>query len=101
MQALETAGTLFRRLGDRTASGLNTLVPALAASLGSTNDKVRQEAVMATGSLVAAVDPALLVQVSRRGRQGLVGRWVGGLVGWGEGREGDREAAGRRKTRAS
>lgn len=62
IQALESAGHLFCHLGDRTAVGINTLVPALASCLGSTNDKVRQEAVFASDRLVESVDPALLVQ---------------------------------------
>lgn len=62
VQALESAGHLFCHLGDRTAVGINTLVPALAACLGSTNEKVRQEAIYASDRLVESVDPALLIQ---------------------------------------
>ena len=63
IQALETIGTLFSSLRDRSSVGLNTLVPAVAASLGSTNEKIRAVASQAADKLVASVDPALLVQV--------------------------------------
>ncbi len=78
---------LFSTLRDKTAVGLNTLVPAVASTLGSTNDKVggcrsrcppcqcqltrftqfptlqvRQASAQAADSLVASVEPALLVQ---------------------------------------
>ncbi len=46
--------------------GLNTLVPALAATLGSSNDKIRGVGIRATDALVAAVDPVLLIQVGGR-----------------------------------
>jgi hypothetical protein len=38
---LECLVDVIRVVGDRAVTGLNTLVPALAAALGSSNDKVR------------------------------------------------------------
>ena len=63
IQALELLGRLFAALRERVSLGLNTLVPALAANLGSANDKIRAEAVAATDTLLACPDPALLLQV--------------------------------------
>lgn len=60
--ALETLGTVVTSLSERTSVGLNSLVPALAANLGSTNDKVRSVASRTADALLSAVDPALLVQ---------------------------------------
>ncbi|KAF5833407.1 hypothetical protein DUNSADRAFT_10276 [Dunaliella salina] len=62
IQALETVGALFHCLRGRCNVGLNTLIPALAATLGSSNDKIRNVGVKATDALVESVDPALLIQ---------------------------------------
>ncbi|GAX73544.1 hypothetical protein CEUSTIGMA_g995.t1 [Chlamydomonas eustigma] len=62
IQALETLGCLFESLRERSSTGLNTLLPAMAASLGSTNEKIRNAASQAAEKLVASVEPALLVQ---------------------------------------
>uniref|UniRef100_A0A7S3QX62 TOG domain-containing protein n=1 Tax=Dunaliella tertiolecta TaxID=3047 RepID=A0A7S3QX62_DUNTE len=62
IQALETLGALFHCLRGRCSVGLNTLIPALAATLGSSNDKIRNVGVKATDALVEAVDPVLLIQ---------------------------------------
>ncbi|KAG1676614.1 hypothetical protein FOA52_008743 [Chlamydomonas sp. UWO 241] len=62
VQALETLGRLFERLRNRVAVCLNTLVPALAANLGSANEKTRLVAATACDKLVTSVQPALLVQ---------------------------------------
>lgn len=63
VQALETLGGLIVVLRDRMAAGLNTLVPAVTANLGSSNEKIRAVAVQCADHLVSCVDPALLVQV--------------------------------------
>jgi hypothetical protein len=63
VQALETLGHLFVSLRERSTTGLNTLLPAMAACLGSTNEKIRSAACQAAEKLVASVEPALLVQV--------------------------------------
>lgn len=63
VQALEVLGRAFETLRERVVVGLNTLVPALAANLGSSNDKIRVVANQATDQLIASVDPAMLVQV--------------------------------------
>ncbi|GLI71807.1 hypothetical protein VaNZ11_017199 [Volvox africanus] len=60
--ALQLVASLASSLRHRMALGLNTLVPALAAALGSTNDKVRTVAASATDALVGAMDPSMLVQ---------------------------------------
>eukprot|EP00195_Chlamydomonas_chlamydogama_P001663 CAMPEP_0202916712 /NCGR_PEP_ID=MMETSP1392-20130828/69262_1 /ASSEMBLY_ACC=CAM_ASM_000868 /TAXON_ID=225041 /ORGANISM="Chlamydomonas chlamydogama, Strain SAG 11-48b" /LENGTH=1484 /DNA_ID=CAMNT_0049609237 /DNA_START=160 /DNA_END=4614 /DNA_ORIENTATION=+ len=62
VQALETLSRLFPTLRERISLGLNTLIPALAANLGSTNDKIRSVALQAADQLIASVDPSLLVQ---------------------------------------
>ncbi len=58
----QTLTRLFPVVRDRVLLGVNTLVPALASTLGSTNEKVRAEAQCAIDSLVASAEPALLVQ---------------------------------------
>lgn len=55
-------GSLARSLRERMSLGVNTLVPALVAALGSSNDKVRGLALSATDSLIGSVEPAFLVQ---------------------------------------
>ena len=67
IQALELLGRLVAALRERVSLGLNTLVPALAANLGSANDKIRAEAVAATDTLLACTDPALLLPVGGGG----------------------------------
>ena len=47
---------------DAAAPCLGTLVPALASSVGSTNEKVRHRGDIAISSLVGSVDAGLLVQ---------------------------------------
>ncbi|GMH44231.1 hypothetical protein BSKO_12165 [Bryopsis sp. KO-2023] len=63
VSALETLTSLFGGLGDRLAFSLNTLVPALASNLGSTNEKIRFSASNAIDQLMSAVDHVLLIQV--------------------------------------
>ncbi|MEW5296966.1 MAG: hypothetical protein WDW36_000208 [Sanguina aurantia] len=60
--ALEVLATLFCTLRERSSAGLNTVIPALVSCLGSANDKIRAVATAAVDSLIASVDPALLVQ---------------------------------------
>lgn len=60
---LQTLKSLFLGLGDRLAFGLNTLVPALASNLGSTNDKIRFGASLVFDQMMEAVDHVLLIQV--------------------------------------
>jgi len=62
VQALDTLGRLFESLRDRASIGLNTLVPAIAAQLGSANEKTRSVAASCLDRLIASVEPALLVQ---------------------------------------
>ncbi|KAG2502218.1 hypothetical protein HYH03_000704 [Edaphochlamys debaryana] len=62
MAALELLAGVSASVRNRMSLGLNTLVPALAATLSSSNDKIRGAAVVATDRLIAALDPALLVQ---------------------------------------
>ncbi|GLC41052.1 hypothetical protein PLESTB_000948600 [Pleodorina starrii] len=62
MLACELVARLARSLRARMALGLNTLVPALAGQLGSTNDKIRAAAVTATDALLGALEPGMLVQ---------------------------------------
>lgn len=59
----QTLKSLFSGLGDRLGFGLNTLVPALASNLGSTNDKIRIGASHVFDQLMKAVDHVLLIQV--------------------------------------
>lgn len=62
LQALTTLSQLAQTLRERLALGLGTLVPALAANLGSGNDKVRAAAAQATAQLVECMHPATLLQ---------------------------------------
>ncbi|KXZ45846.1 hypothetical protein GPECTOR_50g640 [Gonium pectorale] len=62
MAALELTAGLSAALRQRMSLGLNTLVPALAGALSSTNDKIRSLGITATDSLLGALDPAMLVQ---------------------------------------
>ncbi|KAK9817952.1 hypothetical protein WJX72_004805 [[Myrmecia] bisecta] len=61
IQALEVLCQVFCVLGNHTPS-LNTLVPALAANMGSTNEKIRAKAGEAVQTLLGKVDAALLIQ---------------------------------------
>jgi hypothetical protein len=62
IQALELLSMMFGSLRERSTISLNTLVPALAANLGSSNDKIRSVASATTDVLIGTVDPAALVQ---------------------------------------
>lgn len=49
-------------LQDRALIGLNTMVPALASSLGASAAPIRSAAAQTVATLVASMDPSLLVQ---------------------------------------
>ncbi len=61
-QALETLTDILPSIRDGMAPALKTLVPKLAAGIGSTNEKVRGAAEEACESLVDSVSPELLAQ---------------------------------------
>ena len=61
-QALETLADILPSIRDGMAPALKTLVPKLAAGIGSTNEKVRGAAEEACESLVDSVSPELLAQ---------------------------------------
>ena len=61
-EALSALRSMFPTIGDAVAPGLNVMIPCLATSLGSTNERVRQAASSALSSLVASADQSLLVQ---------------------------------------
>lgn len=50
-------------LGNATAAGLHTLVPALVANLGSSNSKIAARAGDVLDQLMLSVNPTLLIQV--------------------------------------
>ena len=61
-QALETLTDILPSIRDGMAPALKTLVPKLAAGIGSTNETVRGAAEEACESLVDSVSPELLAQ---------------------------------------
>jgi hypothetical protein len=60
--ALETLGRLVPLLGGRIAADLHSLFPALASNLNATAERPRLLAAAALDALVAAVEPAALLQ---------------------------------------
>jgi len=61
-EALDALRAMFPTIGDAVAPGLNVMIPCLATSLGSTNERVRQAASSALSTLVGSADQSLLVQ---------------------------------------
>lgn len=59
---LQALITIFPAIRDRVLLGINALMPALAANLGSSNERIKAVAVQALDALVASTDPSLLVQ---------------------------------------
>lgn len=61
VQGLNTLTKIFPALGESVCISLNTLVPALAANLGSTNEKIRSSANETMIALISSLEPSLLV----------------------------------------
>eukprot|EP00891_Asterochloris_glomerata_P001321 jgi/Astpho2/1321/e_gw1.00024.62.1_t len=62
MQDLEVLMQVLPALGNATAAGLHTLVPALVANLGSSNGKIAARAGDVLDQLMLSVNPTLLIQ---------------------------------------
>mmetsp|Transcript_14978 Transcript_14978/g.20666 ORF Transcript_14978/g.20666 Transcript_14978/m.20666 type:complete len:318 (+) Transcript_14978:2-955(+) len=62
LQCLQVLTRIFPALGESTSCCINTLVPALVANLGSTNEKIRTCANQAVDTLISHMDSASLVQ---------------------------------------
>ena len=61
-QALEVSKRLFPVLQAAVCPALNLMVPALAAGMGSTNERIRVRATEAIKTLTQSLEPTLLVQ---------------------------------------
>ena len=62
LQALLTTSRLFPIFGDGSCIALNSLMPLLATTLSSTNDRIKQLSTSALDALIENSDPSLLLQ---------------------------------------
>ena len=62
IQALSTTSHLFPIFGDGSCIALNSLMPLLATTLSSTNDRIKQLTVATLDALIESSDPGLLLQ---------------------------------------